>query len=232
MPRGDAAALQQCHPQSSRQRGLYSHQIGAFVSDAPAACSAFERVNRAVAVDAALRKGHQGHRFGAGGQGWRARDPVQVFPPGRQGRPGAGFALEQRQIQVAPFQAAGQGHGQVAAHRQPDARPGAGELRHDGRERVGGEIVGNAQPDHLDPLAAADRLAHFGGQRQHAARIAEQAFAVLGQVDLAAFAHEQRAFEGLLEFADLLADGGLAAVHPFAGAGEAARVDDGDKAVQ
>ena len=50
--------------------------------------------------------------------------------------------------------------------------------------------------------------------------------------DLAAFAHEQRAFEGLLEFADLLAHGGLAAVHAFTGAGEAARVDDGDKAVQ
>ena len=64
------------------------------------------------------------------------------------------------------------------------------------------------------------------------AGIAQQPLAVFGQLDLAAVADEQRALQRLFQLADLLADGGLAAVHAFAGAREAAGVDDGNEAVQ
>ncbi|MCY1380604.1 hypothetical protein D9M69_684410 [compost metagenome] len=66
----------------------------------------FQRVDRPVAVDAALWKRHQRHGLGVRQVQRRAADPVQVFLPGGYRAAGARLAFDERHVQVAAFQAA------------------------------------------------------------------------------------------------------------------------------
>ncbi len=99
---------------------------------------------------------------------------------------------------------------------------GGGEGGHRLGEIGHGQIVRHSQAQRVMGAAVESAALASAGQRQDAARIAQQPLAIVGQPHAAPAAGEQWPTGGALQPADLLADGGLGAVDPLPGAGEAA----------
>ncbi len=105
----------------------------------------------------------------------------------------------------------------------------AREARHDLRQIPVGVVVGHAQTRAAGEAGAGDRCERLHVQLHDAARVVEQAFAVVGELGGAAVALEDRLAEPLLEPLHLHGDGGLGLVHDVGGAREAAGLGDGDE---
>ena len=140
-------------------------------------------------------------------------------------------ALEQREVEVAALQIAPQVDALVGADVEPQARPRAGETRQQFGQAIGGKILRNAEPHRAFVARPRQHVARFLGQRQHAPRVGQQPnAAAVGTTVLPTV--EQRPADIVLQPLDLLADGRLRLVDPFAGAGKTAGIHDGDKAAQ
>ncbi|MNJ17509.1 hypothetical protein D3C77_117900 [compost metagenome] len=118
----------------------------------------------------------------------------------------------------------------TALHLQPHLGVLPGESRQHRRHGAGGKILRHPEAQGLAGLPHP--LPRPGQQPQDAARQPQQLLPLGRGHHLAAGSVEQRATELLLEAAHLLADGGLGQVHPLAGTGETAGLDDGNKALQ
>jgi hypothetical protein len=100
----------------------------------------------------------------------------------------------------------------------------------DARHEGAGIVVGCGDPH----LARQRRLVEHGERLlvcpEDAPGVRHQELAIDGQPGLPALPGEELAAELHLELADLHGDGGLRAVHPLAGGGEAAGLGDGHQA--
>jgi hypothetical protein len=153
-----------------------------------------------------------------------AGHPVHALRPHRDAALFAGGALEQRQIEFAAFEIVFQNGALVGPHVEPQAGAGAGKRRQQFGQPIGGEILGDAEPHRAFMAGPRQHVAGFLGQRQQPPRIGQQPLAGLGRRHVLAAAIEQRLADIVLQPLDLLADGGLGAVNPFAGAGKAAGI--------
>ena len=84
-----------------------------------------------------------------------AGDPMHPLRPHRDAAFLAGVALEQRQIELAAFEIALEIHALVGAHVEPQARMRARERRQQLGQPIGGEILGDAEPDRAFDVRAA-----------------------------------------------------------------------------
>ena len=112
------------------------------------------------------------------------------------------------------------------------ARIGARKARHDFRQIAVGIVVGQSKPHPSGQLGVVERCQRLDVELDDAARVVEQALAVLGELGGAAVAGEDRPAEPLLQPLHLHRHGGLGLVDHVGGLGEAAGFDDGDEGPQ
>jgi len=189
-------------------------------------------VDHLVAVQTAGREHRQRQRRIGEGRVLAAIDPQQGLGPGRHAGTLAGRLLHQDQVEltavVEPLQLAAQ----PAGHLQAQAGMLAAEGGQERGQPAGGEVLRQAEAQHLVERRVAEQVGRLFGQHHQPARVAEQALAVLARPHRAGTALQQRPADRLLEAADLLADGRLGQVQPFGGAGEAGAVDYRHEALQ
>ena len=104
-------------------RGLNAGKARRGIGHMPAPPGAFQRMDRAGAIEAAAGKADQRHgadlqidRMGFAG------DPVHALGPRRDAALLAGVALEQREVELAAFQIAPENQALVGSHVKPQAR--------------------------------------------------------------------------------------------------------------
>ena len=99
-------------------------------------------------------------------------------------------------------------------------------------ETVRSKILGDAEAHRALAPGARHHVARFFRERQQPPRIGQQPLAGFGRRHILAVAVQQRLADIVFQPLDLLADGRLRAVDAFAGAGEAAGIDDGNETAQ
>ncbi|GAA3165137.1 hypothetical protein GCM10020001_107670 [Nonomuraea salmonea] len=142
-----------------------------------------------------------------------------------------GGADEQGQVDASRREALAQLGAAVDAELDAVAGLGLVERGREVRQQLGGGVLGRADDDGAAGLAG-EAAQPFVVQREDAARQAEQLLAVGGEPRAAAAPLDQRAADGRLEAADVLAHRALAEVQGVGGALEATGVGDGDEAAQ
>jgi hypothetical protein len=144
----------------------------------------------------------------------------------------APFAPEQRKVELAAFEIAGQILALVGADVEPQVRMRAREPAEQLCQPIRGKILGDAEPDRTLAIGLAQHVARFFRKRQQPPRIGEQALAGFSGAHVLAVTMQQHLTDILLQPLDLLADGGLRAVDALARAGKAAGIDHRDEAAQ
>src|SRR4051794_6709457 len=94
--------------------------------------------------------------------------PMQTLGPGRDGIAVAGFALEQRKIELATVQRVTQLDTEIAADVEPETRPRAHELRQQRGEAASGEVLRNAEPHQALANRPRHDVARLLGERENA----------------------------------------------------------------
>ena len=120
----------------------------------------------------------------------------------------------------------------LADHGQLDAGIDAREARHDFRQIAVGIIVGHAQPHAAGQFGVGEGGERLDVELDDAARVIEQALAVLGELRRAAVAREDRPLEPLFQTLHLHRHRRLRLVHHLGRLGEAAGLGDGDEGAQ
>src|SRR5262249_55112228 len=111
------------HAEAGGDGGLNARKIGARVGDMPRATRRLERVDGAIAVEAALLEDRERHRAGARIDRMPpAGHPVETLGPGRDAAVLPRVPLDQREIELAALEIAGEPDAQPAAHVEPQAR--------------------------------------------------------------------------------------------------------------
>ena len=136
------------------------------------------------------------------------------------------------EIDLVGVDALEQVHARLADHGQLDAGIGAREARHDLGQIAVGIIVGHAQPHAAGQFGVGEGGERLDVELDDAARVIEQALAVLGELRRAAVAREDRPLEPLLQPLHLHGHRRLGLVHHLGRLGEAAGLGDGDEGAQ
>src|SRR5262249_60064685 len=92
--------------------------------------------------------------------------PMPPLRPPRDCALRAGLALEQREVELAAFEVAGQVLALFGAHIEPQARMRARERAEQLRQPIGGEILGDAEPDRAFAAGLAQHVARLLRERQ------------------------------------------------------------------
>src|SRR5262245_3950277 len=124
MLRQDRNLWQDADAEPRRNRSLDAGEVGAGVGDVPGAPGCLDRVDHALAIEAALLGHHQRQRIAIiRGRMLAAGYPAQLLGPRRDAAALAGIALEEREIELAALERAPHLDTQAAA--DVETQPGA-----------------------------------------------------------------------------------------------------------
>src|SRR4029077_12796755 len=133
-------------------------------------------------------------------------------------------------LELTSLQRLTHGNAQPATHIEADPRPGAGEIRQQLGQAIGGEVLGDAEANDAVAGWARQAVTRLLLERQDPARVGEKALALLGRRRLPAVPVQQGIAQALFQAFDLLAHSGLRAVDASARARNPAGVDNGNEA--
>ncbi|KEH09445.1 hypothetical protein GY14_12720 [Delftia tsuruhatensis] len=227
----DQPARQQADAQALLHSGFQAGQAGAHIGQAPAPACGIQRMRHLAAVQAALRKYHQGQGIHPVAGMPRTVYPGQRFRPARHAGRAAAALLDDGQVQLAGLELLPYRLRQPAGQLQAQLRLAARQRAQGGHQGIAGKVLWYADAQH--GFGGASQLLHgLVHEREDALRIGQQALSFQRAFHMAPAAVQQRAAHLLLQPADLLADRGLGQVHALRRAREAAGFGHGAEAAQ